>query len=385
MNSLPLFRDLERPRVLLVALSGIGNLLMASPLFRALQDANPTAELDLLVASRGTKSVLEVNPRMRKVLVGSPKPNPRTLWKLAAALRRERYTVGMVTYPGQLISSASLLFLGGIPRRIGHRYSWALLRGSGTFLSDAVPALPLPPFSPHGPAPSDAHDVVQNLRLLEPLGITVDPRTTRYEFPLTTDDRARADAWLSQHDLGGHTLIGLHPGSYGDLAYKRWPTERFAELGDLLAEQYHATILVFGGQEEQTLKDEVEARMRARSLAVHAPLRIIAALIARCLCFVSNDSGLMHVAASQSVPTFGLFGPTDERRTAPWGPHGHVLRGPGTQPTYDLGNLRNLRDQRSPDPSLRALSTEDVFRAVSAVLASLPQERSAQPPREALR
>ncbi|TSC71906.1 MAG: glycosyl transferase family protein [Parcubacteria group bacterium Gr01-1014_38] len=366
MNHPQMFRDLERPRVLLVALSGIGNLLMASPLFRAFQDANSTAELDLLVASRGTKSVLEANPRVRRVFAGSPKPNIRALRKLTGILRRERYAVGIVTYPGQLILSAALLRLASIPRRIGHRYSWTFLRDSGLFFSDPVPEAPLPAFTI--PASAAAHDVVQNLGLLQPLGITVDPGTARYEFPLTTDDRAHADAWLTQHDPGGHTLIGLHPGSYGDLAYKRWPAERFAELGDRLAERYHATVLVIGGPEERALKAEVGARMHARSVMVDAPLRVTAALIARCLCFVSNDSGLMHVAVAQSVPTFGLFGPTDERRTAPWGPNGHVIRAAGTQPTYDVQRLRNIRDRNAPDSSLLALSVEAVARAVSVTV-----------------
>ena len=368
------FRNLERPRVLLVALSGIGNLLMASPLFRTLRDANPTAELDLLVASRGTKSVLETNPRIRRVFVGTPKPNLRTLRKLTHTLRRERYAVGIVTYPGQLILSAALLRLASIPCRIGHRYSWAFLRDSGLFFSDPVPAFPLPSFTV--PASSAAHDVVQNLQLLQPLGIVGDPATARYDLPLTADDRAKADAWLVQHALGNHILIGLHPGSYGDLATKRWPADRFAELGDRLAERYRATILVFGGPEEHTLKAQVCARMRSASVAADVPLHVSAALIARCACVVSNDSGLMHVAASQNVPTFGLFGPTDERRTAPWGPNGHVIRAAGTEPTYDVRNLTRVRAQNDPHPSLLALSVETVARAISAAL------QTPAPPRE---
>jgi ADP-heptose:LPS heptosyltransferase len=53
-------------------------------------------------------------------------------------------------------------------------------------------------------------------------------------------------------------------------------------------------------------------------------LRQTAALIARCKMFVSNDSGLMHVAALSGVPTVGVFGPTDDTRTAPWG-KGHLV------------------------------------------------------------
>ena len=224
-----------------------------------------------------------------------------------------------------------------------------------------------PPFT--HPVSTAAHDVVQNLRLLEPLGIAADLKTARYEFPLTPDDRAEADAWLAKHTLGNRTLIGLHPGSYGDLAYKRWPAERFAELGDLLSATHDATVLVFGGSEEHQIKSEVAARMHAPSVIVEVPLRVTAALIARCVCFVSNDSGLMHLAVSQSIPTFGLFGPTDERRTAPWGPYGHVIRAADTAPTYDVHRQSHNREQTS-DPSLLALPTEIVFDQVSQVVSS---------------
>lgn len=366
MNSSLPFHELERPRVLFIALSGIGNLLMASPLFRAVQNANPTAELDLLVASRGTKGVIEANPRMRRVFVGSAKPSFRTFHNLVGTFRQERPTVGIVTYPGQLITSAGLLFFSRIPRRIGHRYSWMVLRDSGFLLTDPVSLLPLPSLE-HALSTRTAHDVVQNLRLLEPLGITPDPTAARYEFPLTTDDRAYADAWLMKHDSGSRTLIGVHPGSYGDVAYKRWPAERFAELGGRLAADRNVSVLVCGGAEEQMLKAEVSARMHARSVVVDTPLRVTAALIARCALFVSNDSGLMHIAASQNVPTFGLFGPTDERRTAPWGPHGHVIRAHGTQPTYEVGSLARIQNRHVADPSLLALSVDDVVRAVQSV------------------
>ncbi len=359
-----LFARLERPRVLILALSGIGNLLMASPLFRALQNANPTAEIDLVVSSRGTKGVIEANPRIRQVFVGSAKPSFSAFRKLVATVRQERPTIGIVTHPGQLITSAGLLFFSRIPRRIGHRYSWMMLRNSSFLLTDPVSLLPLPPLE-HALSTRIAHDVVQNLQLLEPLGITPDPFAARYEFPLTTDDRARADAWLMKHTLGNRTLIGMHPGSHGDLAYKRWPAERFAALGDQLAASHNASFLVCGGTEEQTLKTEVSARMRARSVVVDTPLRVTAALIARCAFFVSNDSGLMHIAASQNIPTFGLFGPTDERRTAPWGPHGHVIRAAGTQPTYEVSRLQRLRGQRGTDPSLLALSVDAVIKHIS--------------------
>lgn len=359
------FHTLDRPRVLVVALSGIGNLLMASPLFRALTDANPTAEIDVLVAPRGTRDVIERNPRIRTILVGKPKPSFSEWHALVQHIRQMRYDVGIVAYPGQLVTSASLLFFGRVRWRIGHRYSWGALRNTKLFLTDAVLLRPHQHLSLTN---RSAHDVVRNLDLLRPLGITADPAHAAYDLPLAPDDREQADRWVAQQDLGTLTCIGLHPGAHRDLNLKRWPADRWALLGDRLAERYGARVLIFGGADERALVSTVCGQMHTNPLAVDVPLRTAAALMARCAFFVSNDSGLMHVAASQRVHTFGLFGPTDERRTAPWGPFGHAVRAAGTQPNTAAGFTRAGEKDVGSDLSLRALPVEWVFAEVTATL-----------------
>lgn len=356
----------ERPRVLVVALSGIGNLLMASPLFRAISDANPAAEMHTLVAPRGTWDVVKGSPRIRTVLLGKPKPTFTEWCTLVRRIRHERYDVGIVAFPGQLIMSASLLFSGGVRQRIGHRYNWQALRNTGLFLTDAISVRP----HQHLPLTDrSAHDVVRNLDLLRPLECPVDQGAAVYEFPLSPDDRDHADRWIGAHGLHSTTLIGIHPGSHRDLGLKRWPADRWAALGDRLAAHVTARVLVFGGTDECALVNAVCGGMRAGPVAVEVPLRTAAALMARCAFFVSNDSGLMHVATSQRVHTFGLFGPTDERRTAPWGPFGHVVRAPGTRPKTEAGATRTGETSTETDPTLLALSIEQVFADITATLA----------------
>lgn len=371
------FATLPAPRVLIVSLAGIGNLLMASPLFRALHGANPRVTIDVLVASRGTADMLSGHPRVRRVLRGAPKPMPSAWLRMAWALRRGRYDVGLVAHPGQRFMSASLLAFGGVQRRVGHPYAFGA-RETGVFLTDLVPLIP------HQERPLDdrgAHDVVQNLNLLRPLvphpgsdlgaSLRSDPLAQTYDFPLAPADHAVADQWLRAHHLRP-PLIGLHPGAHADLAYKRWPAERWSELGDRLAATYGATILVFGGLDEQRLQAEVAARMKKPAVTVRLPLRAAAALISRCALFVSNDSGLMHVAVSQGVPTIGLFGPTDERRTAPWGVQTVVIRAPGTVPNYDVAKLADFRRRKTPDPSLLALDVEHVLGTIRAAVPVAP-------------
>lgn len=78
-----------------------------------------------------------------------------------------------------------------------------------------------------------------------------------------------------------------------------------------------------------------------------------------CKLFISNDSGLMHLAAASGVPTLGLFGPTAEKQTGPRGSHSHTLRAPGTQPVYNTESNPSLGSK--PHPSLLVLKSEDVI------------------------
>jgi heptosyltransferase-3 len=96
-------------------------------------------------------------------------------------------------------------------------------------------------------------------------------------------------------------------------------------------------------------------------LITDVPLLITAAYLESCALFVGNDSGLMHLAAAMETPTLGLFGPSDEKAYAPWGPKGHVIRTPFS--------LQEMRQQ--PGFSFQAnhtymdgLRVETVFTAV---------------------
>lgn len=116
---------------------------------------------------------------------------------------------------------------------------------------------------------------------------------------------------------------------------KQWRAERFAELARRLTASggplAGARVAVFAAPHErpQTMPvlKALEAAQRIDLVDV-GDLGIVAACLARCSAFLGNDSGLMHLAAATGVSTLGLFGPSSERRYAPWGPHCAVVRTP---------------------------------------------------------
>jgi ADP-heptose:LPS heptosyltransferase len=95
---------------------------------------------------------------------------------------------------------------------------------------------------------------------------------------------------------------------------------------------------------------------------VQSDLLSIAALTSFCKVFVSNDSGIMHLAAAAGTTTVGLFGPTDEKLTGPRGEASLAIRAPGTSPVYDTDN--NYKFEQSPHKTLRQLSADQVFEAL---------------------
>jgi heptosyltransferase III len=132
--------------------------------------------------------------------------------------------------------------------------------------------------------------------------------------------------------LGDGPILAL--GATANWSGKMWPADRFLELAERLTAASGilpgARIAVFGGPGEHDAAAPLLAGLGTRAIdfvGTH-PLPIAAAAIARATLYVGNDSGLMHVAAAAGVPTLGLFGPSDERNFAPFGPHCAFVRTP---------------------------------------------------------
>jgi ADP-heptose:LPS heptosyltransferase len=151
---------------------------------------------------------------------------------------------------------------------------------------------------------------------------------------------------------------------------KTWPLERFSRVAiRLLGEGplRGGRLMVLGGAAErktaQGLKDCVP-RSRFIDLAGQVDLVTAFACLRRARLFVGNDSGTMHLAAAAGIPTLGLFGPSDERRYAPWGPDARVVRGP-----------RSFEEIHTLDPDLNQrvchmmdLGVDRVYEAARALL-----------------
>jgi heptosyltransferase-2 len=171
-----------------------------------------------------------------------------------------------------------------------------------------------------------------DLKLLEGFGLHVDAKELL--LPISTGQKGRAEQRLRALGIEkDEPLVGFSPGAVGSVL-KRWYPERFAELAAKIRTDYPARVLLFGSPDEQDLGDEI-CRMAADpgvvNLAGRTTLEEAIALIGLCGLFITNDSGLMHVAAALDVPLVCIFGPTDPGRTAPWSQRYLLVRDEGVE------------------------------------------------------
>ena len=201
-------------------------------------------------------------------------------------------------------SSALIFFLAGIPERVGYATD-----GRSLLLTRRIPR---PDVS--------LHQRDYYLELLSRWGEEVEERDLKLVLSRRSRDRAA-------RFLRGLTfpLAVLAPGAaYGPA--KRWPPERFRALAAELCRRGFSVVLLGGAQEAPAGEELARDLPRVLNLCGKTDLAEAAAVIERAAVFVSNDSGLMHVAAALRRPQVALFGSTDPRTTAPLNPRAVVIR-----------------------------------------------------------
>ncbi len=182
----------------------------------------------------------------------------------------------------------------------------------------------------------------------------------------------RADAVLAHHGIDGSApIVGFAPGAaYGHA--KRWPPRRVADVVVRLTESRRAVCLLLGAPADRDAGREIEsslpAHVRPVNLIGRTDLRLLAGVLARCGAFVSNDSGAMHLAAAIGVPVVAIFGPTDDRVTAPLGDHDVLVHQVFCRPCM-------LRDCPIDHRCMRGITAAAVFEAVVGRLEHEPLNR----------
>jgi heptosyltransferase-2 len=343
----------KHDRILVVRPDRIGDVVLATPLIRALRRTFPNSYLAALVQP-GTRDVLANNPNLDAILTDDPDgadAGAVGFWRQVSTLRKHRFDTAMLLLPTERL--AWMLFFAGIRTRfsVGKKPYSVLTFMKSVSRNKYIPL---------------RHEADYCLDMGRAIGVDTDDLSV--EMFLTDDDRESAWKRLvaaASEPLDGETLIGIHQGS--GRSAPNWRVERYVELAAELLEDETTHIILTGGENERSQANRFESldRRRVTNLIGELSLRETASVISHLAVLVSASTGPMHMAAALRVPTVSLFCPISACSPQLWGPQGN--RSEIVMPPEDYcGN-------RCPgDPHIcefeGGISPPDVARAVRLLL-----------------
>ncbi len=346
---------LNPSRILVVGPAWVGDMVMAHCLFRMLKSRRE----DLTITLTAPPVTAQIAHRMAEIdeIIETPFRHGRLhladRFRIGAALRNRKFDQAIVL-PGS-IKAALLPFFAKVPVRTGYRGEprWGLVNDSRDR-----------PVSREDPM---AARFVQ-------LGLSADaPPVSHYPYPrLATHPNVAAEILHRLgRKLGPSPVIAICPGAeYGSA--KRWPERHFATLADHYLNQGWQIWLLGGDgdrQTAQTIMKNVCEPGRCVNLAGLTRIDEAIDLLAYANAAVSNDSGLMHIAAASGTPVVGIFGASSERHTPPLGDL--------TSAVSQQLSCRPCFSRQCPlehKNCLETLNPDLVIESLSSLLAKLPRE-----------
>ena len=301
-------------KVLIRGTNWIGDVVMTFPAIAAVRETLPAARVTVLVKP-WVADLVRMHPAVDEVLVYE-RPGRHEgaggILRLARELKARRFDAAILLQ--NAIEAAIIARLAGIPVRAGYSTdARGLLLTHPVRLEAGIKAV---------------HQSLYYVEMLEALGFT----PSRAPLALTPTDAQRiaAEQHLVRFGIAGRRpIVGMAPGAaYGPA--KRWFADRFAAVADRLAERFSCPVLLFGSQGDRPSTEAVRSAAKTAivDVAGRTNLGDAVALIARCDLFITNDSGLMHVAGALGVPTVAIFGSTNPKTTYPLGERTVLVRRP---------------------------------------------------------
>ncbi|NOT08764.1 MAG: lipopolysaccharide heptosyltransferase II [Gemmatimonadales bacterium] len=265
---------------LVIQTAFLGDVVLTTGLLAVLAERFGPVDV---VTTPGAAMLLETHSAVRQVIRYDKRGADRGfggLFRLAGRLRKERYA--RVYLPHRSLRSAALARVARIDERIGYTGApgaWSYTRRI--------------------PRPGTGHEAERILALAEP----PPGARAKVSLDLTAEDRQKAGAWLTTHNVGT-PFVAMAPGSI-------WGTKRWPGYGEL-ARVLDLPVVAVGGPEDRDLSAAIVAAApgRAHSAAGELSLRESAALLERAAVLVTNDSAPLHLATAVGTPVVAIFGPT---------------------------------------------------------------------------
>lgn len=304
-------------RVLVQINSGIGDSILALPLINQLNIKG--YEVHALV-NNATETIAKFCPDVKDQYIINYRF--REMFKvlgLIYSLNKLKLSYFIGALPSNLIRDAFLPIILRIPIRAKHVSPHKELYRNYDFLFNKITEVDF-----------DKNNVESNLKLLSLINGSSAMRERKFNIILSEDILNESKKKLMKAGyLEEKITIGIHPGCKETWAFKRWPAENYAELIRQVEKEKKLQIILFGGLDDIEIAKRIAGKNKLKILDLVNKLSLDGTMCAISFCnlFVSNDSGLMHIATLFNMPVIGLYGNrSNEVLTGPYGEKNVVIK-----------------------------------------------------------
>lgn len=338
-------------KILIRGTNWIGDAIMTLPAVASIRATYPQAHIALL-AKQWVADIYKLFSELDEIIIYEKKfDTPTGVFRLAKKLKKENFDAAILLQ--NAIEAAIIARVAGIPLRAGYDSD-----ARGFLLTHRVRRTQ---------KIKNVHQTEYYLEMVISLGCAPIAREMHLETkinPIVV--RKVLKKFIPETKKN---LIGIAPGAtYG--AAKKWFPERFAQLTDRLAGAFFGQTIILGGNDDKKTAQEIDELSDAPliNLAGKTTLTEAAYLISQCSLFISNDSGLMHIAGALNIPTIAIFGSTNPVTTSPLGSQSVIIR-------KEVSCSPCLKETCPTDfRCMKLISVEDVF----SVAQKLMQEKRSE-------
>lgn len=309
-------------RVAVLLDSGVGDTLMATPMLHELRCQFPRASV-LAVVDTATAQVLRDNRDVDRLCIfREGGDDGKMRWASLREVRLFRPHAMLVPQTGNTLKQILAACHSGALIRVKHRYEYPPKRSYSDyeFLYTDLP-----------PIDDTRHRVRDNLALLSSLGARQTTEKPVLHFPISAWDVGNSERrLLAKRWSASRCTVSIHPGVGTATLKKQWPAGNFAALGRRLVAEHGVQIVLVGGKGEVELCQQIAAGVGPNSfiMAGECSLAETGAVITLSQLFISNDSGLMHLAAALGSKIVAVYGKTNPVKIGPFGGEARIVQGP---------------------------------------------------------
>ena len=332
-------------KILIIRLSSIGDIVLATPLIRVLRQKFQNSQIDFIVKKEFSE-LLRYNPHITNLIELDTSKGFKELLRLKRKILKEKYDL-IVDIHNNFRSIFLRTFSGAKVVRVNKRVfkRFLLVKFKINLYKNAIPV------------------AERYIETIEKFSIKNDNQGLEIFVPDEIIKAAKNKINFSSEEL----YIAIAPSAKHET--KRWPAERFAELADKLVDKFKAKVIILGGREDKEICYKVKSMMKneAINLCGETTLLESAGILLLCKLLVTNDSGLMHIGSAVKTKIVAIFGSTvKEFGFFPYGTQSIVVEKP--IPCRPCSHIGRSKCPKGHFNCMLSIQVEDVFKACEKMI-----------------